>query len=259
MKKIFICLALLSLSSCSSYLKGDYTLGPRNTFNDFFYTYNIRYYDADEFDSVTRETETVNNYKVGEAKYTIRGGVVASSKVYQQEVFSKEFVRPNTKGALSSYTVPVQFSDEQVYKTIGETEIDGKIYRLIEPNRIGDVVLIDETGHIYPRVGRIYNNRLALILTGFVLEPADLKFENDMERRIEEDDAVFGFTIRYLGLQNYQMVFEYTTTRPQGGTSVEEHRTYKFPMYDKEISIENIKLEILEVDENGLGYKVLRV
>ena len=58
MKKIFIGLAALAVASCSYYMKGDYTLGKRNTFNDFFYTYNIRYYDTDEFSSEEKETET---------------------------------------------------------------------------------------------------------------------------------------------------------------------------------------------------------
>lgn len=259
MKKIFICLALFAVCSCSSYLKGDYTLGRRNTFNDFFYTYNIRYYNQDEFADVAKETETVNDYKIGETKYAVPGGVVVTSKVIQKEVYSREYVRPNMKGVLASYTVPVIFSDEEVYRTIGETEIEGRTYRLIEPNRIGDIVLIDERGYIYPRVGRIYNDRLSLILTSFILEPAELKFENDMERRVEGEDVVFGFTLRYLGIKNYQMVFEYTTIRPQGGASVEEHKTYKFPMYDGELSIENIKLEILDASETGLEYRVLSI
>jgi len=259
MKKIFICLALLAVCSCSSYLKGDYTLGRRNTFNDFFYTYNIRYYDADEFSSVSRETETVSDYKIGEAKYTVPGGVVVSSKVLEKEVYSSEYVRPNMKGQLTSYTVPVLLSDEQVYKTIGETEINGKIYRLLEPNRIGDVVLIDETGNIYPRVGRIYNNRLALVETSFLLEPDGIKFENDMEHKAGEEETISGFTVRYLGIQNYQMVFEYTVTRPAGGTSVEEHKTYKFPMYDEEITIDSIKLEVLNVNDSGIEYRVLSI
>ena len=64
MKKIFISLVMLAVSSCS-YLKGDYTLAQRNTFNDFFYTYNIRYYDTDSFSNANTETVTVSDYDLG--------------------------------------------------------------------------------------------------------------------------------------------------------------------------------------------------
>lgn len=84
---------------------------------DFFYTYNIRYYDTDEFSSVEKETETVSDYEAGVVRHAVPGGIVVSSKVFEKEVYSDEIVRPTKKGALVSYTVPVQFSDEQVYKT----------------------------------------------------------------------------------------------------------------------------------------------
>lgn len=259
MKKIFIGLALLAVCSCSSYLKGDYTLGRRNTFNDFFYTYNIRYYDMDEFSSVSKETETVSNYEIGTKRYAVSGGIVASFKILQKEVYSDEFVRPNMKGAMVSYTVPVEFSDEKVYRTIGETEIDGKVYRLVEPNRFGDIILLDGRGNIYPRVGRIYNDRLALLVTQFVLEPEGLKFINDMDRKSGEESEISGFEIRYVGIKDYRMVFDMTSFMPNGDTSVEEHKTFTFPMYDKNVSMDGITLEIFEVNEGGIEYRILSV
>ena len=154
MKKIFGCLAVLMLASCG-FFKGDYTLGKRNTLTDFFYTYNIRYYDEGAFEETETETISITDYKAGKARHAVPGGVVVSSKIYQKLIFSDEFVRPTAKGAMVSYTVPVEFSDEKVYKAIGETEINGKTLRLVEPNRLGDVLLIDDKGNIYPRVGRI--------------------------------------------------------------------------------------------------------
>ncbi len=259
MKKIFIGLALLAVCSCSTYLKGDYTLGRRNTFNDFFYTYNIRYYDVDEFASVNKETETISDYEIGTVRHAVPGGMVASSKILQKDVYSDEFVRPNMKGAMVSYTVPVEFSDEKVYRTIGETEIDGKVYRLVEPNRIGDIVLLDGKGNIYPRIGKIYNDRLALLTTSFVLEPEGLKFENDMDRKTIEENLISGFEIRYAGIKNYRMVFDFTSIRPDGAMPVEEHKTFTFPMYDKKVSMDGITLEILEVNESGIEYRILNV
>lgn len=255
MKKIFIGLGFLVLASCS-YLKGDYTLGRRNTFNDFFYTYNIRYYDMDTLGSISRETETVSDYKLGVARHAVPGAMVVSSKVLQKDVYSEEFVRPNMKGALVSYTVPVEFSDEKVYRTIGESEINGKVYRLIEPNSIGDIILIDKQGKIYKRVGRIFNDRLALLKTSFILEPEGVIFKNEVENRIGEENVISGFEVRYMGLENYQMVFKYSVVRPNGTMDMEEQKTYRFPMYDKSISIDGINLDILEVNESGIDYRI---
>lgn len=258
MKKIFIGLAAVALFGCS-YLKGDYTLGKRNTFNDFFYTYNIQYYDADEFASLNKETETVSNYETGVVRHAVPGGIVVSSKILEKEVYSDEFVRPTKKGALVSYTVPVSFSDEEVYKTIGEVEIEEKTYRLLEPNRIGDIILIDERGNIYPRVGRIYNDRLALLETSFLLEPSGIKFENERRNHAGEEDVIAGFEVRYEGIEDYRMVFKYNSVKPNNGLGLEEHKTFKFPMYDREVVMDGIKLEILNVDESGLEYRVLAI
>lgn len=255
MKKIFIGLSVLALAACS-YLKGDYTLGRRNTFNDFFYTYNIKYYDADAFERVSKETETVSDYKLGVVRHAVPGGIVVSSKILQKDVYSEEFVRPNMKGALVSYTVPVEFSDEKVYRTIGESTINGKVYRLVEPNRIGDVILIDKQGRVYQRVGRIFNDRLALLKTSFVLEPEGVIFKNEVENRVGTENVISGFEVRYLGIENYQMVFKYSSVRPSGDLDMEEQRTYRFPMYDKNVSIDGIELEILEVNDGGIDYKV---
>lgn len=258
MKKIFIGLAVLALSSCF-YLKGDYTLGRRNTFNDFFYTYNIRYYAQDEFAAAEIETETVSNFKQGAVRYAMPGGIVVSSKILEKEVYSEGYVRPNKKGALVSYTVPVEFSDEKVYKTIGETEIDGKTYRLLEPNRIGDVVLIDGSGKIYPRVGRIYNDRLALIETSFLLEPDDLVFGNAAQHQFDGESVVTSMEIRYEGIQDSQMVFKYYLVEPDGSRSIEEQKTYTFSVYEKMLSLGGTEIEILNVDNSGIEYRVLKI
>lgn len=258
MKKIFIGLAVLALSSCY-YLKGDYTLGRRNMFNDFFYTYNIRYYDENEFASIDMETEVLSDYQIGDVRHAIPGGKVLSSKVVQREIYSDAFVRPTSKGALVSYTVPVEFSDEKVYKAIGEAEINGVIYRLLEPNRLGDLVLLDEQGRVYQRVGRIYNGRLALLETAFVLEPRELRFKNEVENRIGEERIVSGFEIFYQGIEDYMMVFKYNVISPNGKMSVEQQKTYKFPMYDKIVIIDGVKLEILEATDGGIDYKILEI
>lgn len=258
MKKIFIGLALLSLSSCL-YMQGDYTLGARNTFNDSFYTYAINYYDLDDVDGVEKETETVNDYKIGAVKQAAVGAVMVSSKLISKDVFSTEVVRPNMKGGMVSYTVPIEFSDEKVYQTIGETKIKGKNLRLIEPNRFGDVVLIDEQGHIYPRVGRIYNNRLALLNTSFLLEPENLKFENDSNKHFDEEGIISGFEVRYLGLQDDQMLFDFVTIEPDGSTMVEQHKSYRFPITDRNISLDGMLFEILNVNNSGIEYRLLSI
>jgi len=257
MKKIFIGLAMLVLSSC--YLKGDYTLGHRNVFNDFFYTYNIRYYDTSAMDTAVMETEMVSDYKLDVAQHAAPGGIVVSSKLMQKEVYSDAYVRPNKKGALVSYTVPVNLSDEKVYQAFGEVEIDGETYRLIKANLIDDIVLIGDHGQIYPRVGRIYNNRLALLDTSFVLEPHDMYFMNETKNRFGEENIVSGFEVRYKGVENYRMIFEYTYFAADGSYTSEDKKDYAFPMYDKDVSFEGIKLEILDASDTGLDYRVLEI
>ena len=257
MKKIFIGLAVLLLSSC--YIKGDYTLGHRNMFNDFFYTYNIHYYDENAMESIDTEIETVSDYKIGVAKHAVPGGLILSSKMINKEVFSNAYLRPNRKGAMVSNTVPVEFSDEKIYKAIGEVKIEGKIYRLLEPNRYRDIVLVDFDGNIYPRVGRIYNDRLALLETRFLKEPSDIRFLNETQNRTGDENLVSSIEVRYQGLEDYYMVFSYKTIAADGSEALEEQKTYRFPMYDKTVSFEGITLDVLEADDSGIDYKILEI
>lgn len=256
MKKIFVGLVVLAMGGCS-YFKGDYTLGKRNTLADFFYTYNVMYYNEGAFEETETETVSITDIKAGSVRHAIPGGIVVSSKIYQKMIYSDEFVRPTVKGAMVSYTVPVEFSDERVYKAIGETVIDGKTLRLIEPNRIGDILLIDDNGNIYPRIGRIYNDRLALLETSFLLEPREARFLNETMNTNSQEEVVSGFEIRYKGVEDYQMVFEYIAVSPNNGMPMEASKTIKYPMYDKEVNIEGVKLEILDIDESGIEYKIL--
>jgi len=255
MKKIFIGLAIMALASCS-YLKGDYTLGRRNTFNDFFYTYNIHYYGSPDVPVSSGETVTVSEYDDGQVHSAVAGGVVVAAERVKETLFSGEYVRPSAKGALVSYTVPVEFSDEKVYRIIGEVVIDEKTYRLIEPNRIGDVLILDDYGRIYPRVGRIYNDRLALLETSFRQEPADVIFSSESEKNAGGETAG-SFQIRYMGIDDFQMVFEYNGASVSAGMSDADVELVKFPMYDKMVNIKGVKLEILSADENSISYKVL--
>ena len=258
MKKIFMVLAVLGLSSCF-YLKGDYTLGRRNAFNDFFYTYNIRYYDDEGFKGEDVEFISESDFKEGVARHTVPGGIVVSSKMYEMAVYSNDYVRPSKKGGLVSYTVPVEFSDEKRYKLIGEVEIEGSVYRLVEPNRFGDVILINNYGDIYKRVGRIYNNRLALLNTAFIIEPEDVIFKYETSTSTGSKEIVQGFEVRYLGLKGYNMVFEYNRISHIGGDVIEDKKKYEFPMYDENVSFEGIGLQILDINDAGLEYKVTKI
>lgn len=257
MKKIFIGLAVLALSSC--YMQGDYTLGRRNMFNDFFYTNSVQFYAEDAFDSMDTELETVSDYKIGAARHAVPGGLVLSSKLINKEIYSSVYIRPTQKFSMVSSTIPVEFSDEKVYKTIGETKIDGTLYRLIEPNRYGDVVLVDEKGNVYPRVGRLYNKRLALLETQFLMEPAGARFVSETQNRLGDEDVVSSVEVRYGGLDGYYMVFVYKTVRPDVSGAIEEQKTYRFPMYDKSVSFEGITIEVMDANESGIDYRVLEI
>lgn len=259
MKKIFIGLAALALASCSYYMKGDYILGKRNTFNDFFYTYNIRYYDNGVVANTIGETEVVSDFSIGDELHAGPGGEVVSAKTVVRQVRNDEFVRPTKKGALVSYTVPVEFSDEKLYRIIGEADIDGRIYRLVEPNRLKDIILLDDYGNIYPRVGRIFNDRLALLRTEFQLEPEGVTFQHETAQASDEDDdnLVSSYELRYAGIENNQMVFKYKTVSAEGGSLTEENKTLRFPMYDKTVAIGSLQIDVIRADGNGIDYRIL--
>ncbi len=253
MKKIFISLAIIALTSC--YMKGDYTLGPRNTFNDYFYTYSIKYYKNNNQAIQSKEAYIVSNPAMEEINKVSSGEIFFYAEEFDKEFFADNIVKPNKDGSLVSYTIPVNFNSKQFYSVIGESIIDGKTYRLIEPTEIGDVVLIDNHGKIYNRIGKIYNNRLALLATAFTLEPRDIRFNSSFknERRVSNSD----FTIRYKGLENDNLAFETTSLDDDDDYTSHEKRTIYFPMNDKTIKIRNYTFEVLNIDGVNIEYRLI--
>ena len=82
---------------------------------------------------------------------------------------------------------------------------------------------------------------------------------DDVSSHVKDDGVVSGFEARYVGLQDGYIVFDFMTIEPDGSTMVEEHKTYRFSATDKTISFEGIQIEILNVDNSGIEYKVLSV
>jgi hypothetical protein len=94
--------------------------------------------------------------------------------------------------------------------------------------------------------------------TAFLVEPDDVKFVTDVQENVTGEDAVSGFEIRYTGLEDYYMVFSYTDISSANGLEQQDKKTYKFPMYDKKITIDGIDFEIISVNETGIEYRVTK-
>jgi hypothetical protein len=54
------------------------------------------------------------------------------------------------------------------------------------------------------------------------------------------------------------MVFSYTDISSANGLEQQDKKTYKFPMYDKKITIDGIDFEIISVNETGIEYRVTK-
>lgn len=255
MKKIAAALSVLTLTACGIHA-GNINIWPgRNSVFEIWQTESIFFYDQPQNEEILTASKTITEEEInrGEFLVTETGELMAFSKTYRTDFFDVESLRVNKNAILSSGASPYYIHKDADYTGFGEVSIDGKKYMLVrQGKKDSDILLINGDGEVFNKIGRIVNNRLAILDIDFVVEPEDVRFVPVVSTRSEKSDYIAGFELRYNGVKNGQMLFTYTTL---GEECYDQEFT--FPVSQPQIEIGSLIINVESADEHNIKYTIL--
>ena len=171
-------------------------------------------------------------------------------------------LKANVEGGLISAGIPVHFKKGQVTDLIGEVYIDGTRYALVKTDEVGFVVLADAEGKLYPKLGQMRGDRLALLDTEFMSYPKEFKFEPVMKTKTEQMPPYKGFDIKYGGIKGDYMTFvcyHYDRGGKNGLNDSGEFEVLPYPKTSRLINVKGIKIKIINVGEEMIEYMIFQI
>lgn len=253
MKKTFLLMALCFLTACVH--AGDVDiLKSRKDFFSSWQTENIDYYvDSEEAQGslVNVEEITFEDIERGVAATTRTGAMMISSQTDAFNTYETERLRATKSAVLSSSYSPIYIHRDEVFNTFGEVTIEGGRYMLVRNEDHGDILIIDGEGKIFNRIGRLVNGRLAILDAYFFIEPHDVRIVPFIQSVTKTNERIDGFELFYTGIENQEMTFSYVSL-----DATQEVEKFSFPMDQKQIEINGLKIDILDVDYNKITYLI---
>ena len=259
MKKNSVLLLCLMLGACGIYA-GDYNFMPeRNKWVEDFQTWPIAFYDEN---MQVMKTEVISerdfpDNKVLSAKV---GYSVYYDKTFKRIYYGKELLKANMDGGLISVSIPVQYKKGEVTELVGEIYLDNQRYALAKTKESGFVVLVDAQGKLYPKLGQIRDDRLALLNTEFMVYPQDFEFDPVAKTKTEQTPPVQGFDIKYGGIKGDYMTFVYYEYNEGGKNGINDSGEFEvlpYPKTSRLIDLKGVKIKIINVGEDMIEYMVL--
>ena len=138
------------------------------------------------------------------------------------------------------------------FDAFGETTFNGTKYMLVRQGKSGDILMVNEDGELFNRIGRIVDGRLAVLDIVFFPEPEDIVFTPVVTTRSENTDIMVGWELRYDGVVNNYMRFTYSFL---GSNSSSEE--FIFPVGQQTINIYDLRINVIEAGYNKIEYVIL--
>lgn len=253
MKKFAAILSVSMLAACVYAGNVDIWSG-RNKMFQVWQTKEIFFYDAEAGEEYLTESKTVTEEKIDRNQVLVTkvNDVMFFSKTQRIDFYSSNKLTVNKDAIMSSSYTPVRIKEDGKFEVFGESNINGKNYMLVHQGKSNDVLLIDEQGGLYDRIGRVVDGRLAILDIQFFVEPEDVLFTPIVNTRSEVSDVVSGYEVRYNGVTNNYVRFSYTTfgNNPQ----TEE---LMFPISQQTIDIKGFRINIIEAGYDKIEYVIL--
>lgn len=253
MKKFAAILSVSMLAACVYAGNVDIWSG-RNKIFQIWQTEEIFYYDTQDGEEYLTESKTVTEEEIDRNQVLITkvNDVMLFSKTQRMDFYSSNKLTVNKDAVMSSSYTPVRIKKNSNFEAFGETNINGKRYMLVHQGKSNDVLLIDEQGGLYDRIGRVVDGRLAILDIQFFVEPEDLLFTPVINTRSEISDVVSGYEIRYNGVANNYVRFSYTTLGENSQTE-----QLMFPIGQQTIEIKGFRINIIEAGYDKIEYVIL--
>ncbi len=253
MKKLAALLSLSMLSACIYAGDMDIFHG-RNKFFQIWQTEEIFYYDTKTGDEYLTESKTITEDDIERNQVLITkvGGIMAFSRTHRTDFYGSETLTVNKDAVMSSSYSPLYIKKSSKFDAFGETTFNGTKYMLVRQGKSGDILMVNEDGELFNRIGRIVDGRLAVLDIVFFPEPEDIVFTPVVTTRSENTDIMVGWELRYDGVVNNYMRFTYSFL---GSNSSSEE--FIFPVGQQTINIYDLRINVIEAGYNKIEYVIL--
>jgi len=258
MKKIAILSCALMLSSCIRAGGNDF-FPQRRQFIEDLQTTPITYYD-NSMKLVKTELDTERNFPENKVLSAGVGYSVVDDKTYRKVYYARDVVRSVSDGVLSSRTLPIEYKKSQQFDLIGEVFVDGQRFALVPTSDEELVLLIDEEGKPYNKLGQIRKDRIILINDRLFVYPKDFGFETVMLSKSEQTTPLKGFDIKYGGLRGGYVSFIYykfDAPSNDGKHDSGEFEVLSYPNRPGPVDVKGIKIKIVDAKTDSLDYMIL--
>ena len=253
MKKILVFVLAVFACACIN-TKG---LFERNS-SDFwlnhmrgYATYPVYYYNENDFDPTEKQVESKEI-----ATHTYQRNVVVSADIGQRMVDSQTFdfskftqhqLAARNEATISTISDEIHIEKGQKFIPIGETEIDNKHYMLIEGDKLGGILLIDETGHVLNKICAIYRGELLFSKNYAVINPEELIIAPLDTVRTDVSDLKQNFEIIFNGYRNGMIEITYVDADKKA-------QKYTYKQEPQDIDINGVKIKIIGIYPDRIEY-----
>ena len=153
---------------------------------------------------------------------------------------------------MSSTFSPVRISKDKEYQAFGEVILQNKRYMLVKQPKNKDIILVNDEGEIFERIGRMIGDRIAILEIDFSIEPKDVIMMPVVNTRTETSEILDGYELIYNGIKNDYMVFTYKLLG-----DMEMADEFVFPIGTDIVDINNLKIQVLDANRKKIEYIIL--
>ncbi|MBR3501492.1 MAG: hypothetical protein IKO06_01140 [Alphaproteobacteria bacterium] len=256
MKKIFIPAFVLIIGACGLFDRSssNYFLNHMHNYT----VYPVTHYSGDDFDFSEKETSSEEIIT-----HTYQRNIEVSANVGQRMVDSesvnikklnKQTIAAQSDGVITNTVEEIHIKKGQEFTPLGEVEIDGIKYILIDADNKGGILLVNESGNIVNKVNYLYKGDL-LYSKGFAtVYPENLTIKQTNLNRTEVSNKKQNFEIIYNGSKDgfFDLMYIDYENSDKG-----EAKKYTYMKNAKYIDVNGVKLEITGVYPDRIEYKIL--
>ena len=219
-------------------------------------TYPINFYNGDgwKYDgNKEREEIATREYKHNVVVSANVGQRMLDSETYTITVHnnSPRYV-PTTDVSFYGLSGDLHLKAGQELEPLGEVKIEGIYYLLFDPNKNGQVVMIDETGRFLHMICHIYKRELIVSKKPTAIRPKDARADRVSGVKHTTEAPKFHFELKYEGLEDKKMSFLYISSET-GGLA----QRFTYPETQKVINIYGNKIQIIRPYADRIEYMIL--
>ncbi len=255
MKKIFITISAIILTACTVF-ESDHDNYWLNNIRSFK-TLKINYYDPSGEKQHLTSSKILNTriYKRNVLVSANLGQRMIDAQTYTVNQYANNKVKATNSGTIYAMNEKIFINKGDVFKPFGEVKMNGSYYQLIDPKHDGQILLIDENGHILNMVCMLHKGELLLPREKALIQPETIIVAPD-DSIEEASTPKLQFEIKYDGFENDMRAFIYTDYSNANSTEGYFQR-YVFPKEQDLIDINGIKFKIMDAYPERIEYIIL--